>query len=61
MTADLRIVHADGVSYVALVDVGALLLDAAISVEQTPDLSAADVLRSIAEGIGAYAGPTGDQ
>ena len=52
--ADLRMVNAEGVTYVALSDVAALLLDAAEAMDQTPQISASAAMRSLSAGLAQY-------
>jgi hypothetical protein len=51
----LRVVNADGVTYLALPDVAALLLDAAASLDGS-EVTAADALRSLSTGLARYGG-----
>lgn len=52
-TAQLRTAYVDGVLYVPVDDVAAMLLDVAAKVEPHPDMNAADMLRSMARGLAA--------
>jgi len=53
--ATIRCQHdGEGTSWVAALDVAALLLDAAAAADATPDLTASAVLRGIASGLVTY-------
>jgi hypothetical protein len=52
--ATVRMVTADSVTYLALPDVAALLLDTADTLDDNPGLSGAGALRSIATGLAKY-------
>lgn len=52
--ASIRIVTADGLPYLALPDVAAVLLDAAADLDQAPAVTASDALRSLAAGLASY-------
>jgi hypothetical protein len=51
----LRVVNADGVTYLALPDVAALLLDTAATLDGT-EVTAADALRSLSAGLAGHGG-----
>jgi hypothetical protein len=59
MTAEatLRVLHADGVTWLAALDVAALLLDAARTADDHPDLTASVALRGLADGLAQYDTP----
>lgn len=60
MTTDaalLRRVNVHGVTYVALHDVAALLLDTAESLDAVPEITAGTALRSVASGFAEYEEP----
>jgi dsDNA-binding SOS-regulon protein len=52
--AMLRTIKAEGDTYVAMLDVAALLLDIADTVDSAPGITAADTLRSLAAGLTGY-------
>ncbi len=53
--ASIRAIEADGVMYLALPDVAALLLDTAATLEGA-DVMAAEALRSLSAGFARYGG-----
>jgi hypothetical protein len=53
--ATLRAVHVDDVTYLALPDVAALLLDTAASLDGF-EVTATDALRSLSTGLAEYGG-----
>jgi len=50
----LRCTHADGTTWVPVLDISAMLLDLAVDADNYPDLSAGDALRGLAAGLATY-------
>jgi hypothetical protein len=59
--AVLRCRRLDGTTWLAVLDVAALLLDAAGTTDTHPEVTASTALRGIADGLTSYQPPTSEE